>query len=402
MLRLVGVSKSFGSFEAVRNVSLEIGEGEFFSILGPSGCGKTTLLRLLGGFEQPSSGEIYLDERRIDTLPPHLRQCNTVFQRYALFPHLNVWKNVSFGLEMKKTPSTELVGRVNEALELVQMHDLAQRSISTLSGGQQQRVAIARALINRPKVLLLDEPLSALDLKLRQQMKVELLALQRKLKQTFIFVTHDQEEALTISDRVAVMNEGIIEQVGSPQEIYEFPKTLFVSGFIGTMNSIEGEVRSASDDIILVNGPARKPFAIRPTRDGLRRLPLVEAGAKVQIMVRPEKLKVLKSHPGPEQNSIEGVLKESLYLGPETQFLIEPKEKWGAPSLLKISQVNSAVTARKPFQQGDRVFVAWAPEDCVLMGRNGSLPLPEAGPTLISSEPAQLSIFQSQALLQTS
>lgn len=381
MLRLVGVQKFFGSFAAVKNVDLEIQDGEFFSILGPSGCGKTTLLRLLGGFEFPTHGEIHLDDRRIDLLPPHHRQCNTVFQRYALFPHLSVEQNVAFGLQMKKNPSDEIMTRVGEALELVQMHDFSNRSITTLSGGQQQRVALARALINRPKVLLLDEPLSALDLKLRQQMKVELLTLQRKLKQTFIFVTHDQEEALTISDRIAVMNQGIIEQVGTPQEIYEYPRTPFVAGFIGTMNTIEGEVRSVAVDCILMSGLARKPFAIRPSRDGSRPLPLAEIGAKVKILVRPEKLRLLKSQPGPEQNYFEGTLREALYHGPDTQYLIEPKEKQQTScSLIRAVVSNSAVTSRRAFLSGDRVFVAWAPEDCLLMGENGALLLPETKP----------------------
>ncbi|MDB5038181.1 MAG: Spermidine/putrescine import ATP-binding protein PotA [Bacteriovoracaceae bacterium] len=377
MLKLIGIQKSFGNFTAVRNVDLTINDGEFFSILGPSGCGKTTLLRLLGGFERPSQGAIQLDDRRIDHLPPHQRQFNTVFQRYALFPHLSVWQNVAFGLQMKKTNPTELTARVEEALELVQMQEFGNRSITTLSGGQQQRVALARALINRPKVLLLDEPLSALDLKLRQQMKVELLALQRKLKQTFIFVTHDQEEALTISDRVAVMNNGIVEQVGTPQEIYEYPKTLFVAQFIGSINSIEGEVKAVTQDTILVSGLARRPFSIKPSRDGQRPLPLVEVGTKVKIMVRPEKLKVLKSPPGLEYNYIEGILKESLYHGPETRFLIEPKDKTNSCPMIQAVQTNSAVTARKPFASGDRVFTAWSPEDCILMGAEGPLPLPE-------------------------
>lgn len=396
MLRLQGVTKSFGNFEAVKKIDLTIQDGEFFSILGPSGCGKTTLLRLLGGFEKPTSGEIFLNDRRIDPLPPHHRQFNTVFQRYALFPHLSVWKNVSFGLEMKKAESSEVKGRVQEALELVQMQDFATRSITTLSGGQQQRVALARALVNRPKVLLLDEPLSALDLKLRQQMKVELLALQRKLKQTFIFVTHDQEEALTMSDRVAVMNEGTVEQVGTPQEIYEFPKTLFVSKFIGSMNTIEGEVLSVSSEVILVSSPGRKPLSVKPSRDGMRPLPLVDVGTRVQIMIRPEKLKVLKSSPGGEQNCIEGSLRESLYHGPETQFLIEPKDKQGVVHTLQVIQVNSAMTAKKPFTHGDRVFVAWSPEDCILMGLQGSLPLPEAKSSQVS-EPQQLQIFETSA-----
>jgi len=389
MLQLHNVRKSFGASEIVKGVELTVHEGEFFSILGPSGSGKTTILRMIGGFESCSSGMITFDGQRIDHLPPHKRQFNTVFQRYALFPHLSVYQNIAFGLEMKKTPKNECHQRVLEALDLVQMNDYQNRSINTLSGGQQQRVALARALVNKPRVLLLDEPLSALDLKLRQQMKMELLSLQRKLKQTFIFITHDQEEALTLSHRIAVMNEGVIEQVGTPQEIYEYPKTPFVAKFIGSMNIIEGEVKSRSSDCIVVQSPlARRPLAIRPSRDGMRPLPLVEIGTPVRLMIRPEKLKVLKSQPGPEQNAFEGVVREALYRGADTQFAIDAKEK--SELCFSALQFNSAVSAKRAFSVGDRVFVAWSPEDCLVMGMNGALPLPE---TIASTtEVGQLSL----------
>ncbi|MEO5970536.1 MAG: polyamine ABC transporter ATP-binding protein, partial [Bdellovibrionia bacterium] len=359
-----------------------IREGEFFSLLGPSGCGKTTLLRMLGGFETPSAGEIHLDGKRVDHLPANQRQFNTVFQRYALFPHLSVWENVAFGLKMKKVAAPELKTRVEEALALVQMETFGSRDIGTLSGGQQQRIALARALINRPKILLLDEPLSALDLKLRQQMQVELLALQRRLKHTFIFVTHDQEEALALSDRIAVMNGGVVEQVGTPQEIYEYPRTLFVARFIGSINSIDVEVRETRADVITLAGVTKtstgaaglmkRLFQVKPSRDGARPLPSVPVGTASQILVRPEKMKILKSMPGPEQNAVEGILKEVLYQGPITQLIVQPKEGDGSPLL--VSQQNSAVTARKGFLVGDRVFVAWFPEDCILMGRDSALP----------------------------
>lgn len=378
MLELRNITKAFGSNFAVRDSHLQIREGEFFSLLGPSGCGKTTLLRMIAGIEKPSSGEIHLDGRRIDSLPAHQRQFNMVFQRYALFPHLSVWENVAFGLKMKRVPKAELQARVAEALALVQMSDFAPRGIETLSGGQQQRIAVARALINRPKVLLLDEPLSALDLKLRQQMQVELLGLQRRLKHTFIFVTHDQEEALTLSDRIAVMNGGVIEQVGTPQEIYEYPRTPFVAQFIGSMNSFEGEVREASAQAILVSSAGRKPFQVRMSRDGTRPLPTVSPGTAVRILVRPEKLRVLKSAPGPEQNTLEGTLKEALYQGRVTEFFVQLKDSSAAPII--VSQPNTAVTARKTFVPGDRVHIAWNPEDCILMGRDGALPVSEAAP----------------------
>ncbi len=371
-------------------MDLTINDGEFFSILGPSGSGKTTLLRLIGGFESLDAGTITYASTRIDHLPPHQRHFNTVFQRYALFPHLNVYRNIAFGLEVKHIDRAERHGRILEALDLVQMRDYKDRSISTLSGGQQQRVALARALVNKPQVLLLDEPLSALDLKLRQQMKMELLSLQRKLKQTFIFITHDQEEALTLSHRVAVMNEGRVEQVGTPQEIYEYPRTPFVAQFIGSMNSIEAEVRSTSlDSVVTSTTLCRRPVAIRASRDGMRRLPLVDIGMKLKILIRPEKLKVLKSQPGPEQNSIEGIVKEVLYRGADTHFAIDSKES--PTQTFSALQFNTAVSARKGFSPGDRVFVTWAPEDCILMGYEGALPLADHGD--IESYDFQLSLI---------
>jgi spermidine/putrescine transport system ATP-binding protein len=362
MLELKNLRKTYGDLHAVHDVNLTVREGEFFSLLGPSGCGKTTLLRMLGGVEKPTSGEILHHASRIDTLPANERHFNMVFQRYALFPHLNVWENIAFGLQMKQIPKKEIQVRVNEMLVLVQMEPFSQRGIGTLSGGQQQRVALARALVNRPKILLLDEPLSALDLKLRQQMQVELLAIQRRLKHTFIFVTHDQEEALTLSDRVAVMNEGVVEQVGTPQEIYEFPKTPFVAQFIGSINSLEGEVIESTPEGISILSPFKRKIQVRPSRDGTRSLPPILAHKSVRVFVRPEKLKLLKSQPGPEQNAVEGLLREVLYQGSITQFFVQCQDR----SLI-VAQPNTALTARKSFNLGDKVFVAWAPEDCLLM-----------------------------------
>jgi spermidine/putrescine transport system ATP-binding protein len=387
MLELKGVEKKYGSVHAVRRTDLTIREGEFFSLLGPSGCGKTTLLRMLGGFESPTAGQIFHNGKRIDDKPANQRHFNMVFQRYALFPHLSVRENVAFGLRMKKVPSQELKTRVDEALALVKMESYGPRGISTLSGGQQQRVALARALVNRPQVLLLDEPLSALDLKLRQQMQVELLSLQRRLKHTFLFVTHDQEEALTLSDRIAVMNGGVVEQVGTAREIYEYPSTPFVAQFIGQINSIEGEVREARPDAIVVQGAAssRRVLTVKPSRDGQRPLPVALPGTPVRILVRPEKLKVLKSAPGPEQNALEGTLKEILYQGAVTQFFVQPRE--GTSPQVIVSQPNTAVTARRAFQLGDKVYVAWLPEDCLLMGREAALPVGEVAPPSASAAP---------------
>lgn len=369
MLTLRNLRKTYGDHSAVLDVNLTISDGEFFSLLGPSGCGKTTLLRMIGGFEPPTSGEIYHHSTRIDTVPAHERHFNMVFQRYALFPHLNVTENIAFGLQMKKVSKKEIKTRVEEILALVKMESYAQRGIGTLSGGQQQRIALARALVNRPQILLLDEPLSALDLKLRQQMQVELLAIQRRLKHTFIFVTHDQEEALTLSDRVAVMNGGVVEQVGTPQEIYEYPRTPFVSQFIGSINILDGDVKEASQESILVSSFFKRNIQIKPSRDGSRSLPRTVIGAEVRVLVRPEKLKILKSLPSPDQNAIEGSLREVLYQGPITQLFVQLRE--GLTWI--VAQPNTAVTARKGFNIGDRVFVAWSPEDCLLMGKEGSL-----------------------------
>lgn len=373
MLELKNLYKNFGDFQAVRGVDLTIRPGEFFSLLGPSGCGKTTLLRMLGGFEHPTSGEILHGGIRIDTLPAHRRHFNMVFQRYALFPHLSVAQNVAFGLEMKKVPADERARRVQEALAMVKLENFAQRGIGTLSGGQQQRLALARALVNRPQVLLLDEPLSALDLKLRQEMQVELVALQRRLANTFIFVTHDQEEALTLSDRIAVMNHGLVEQVGTPQEIYEYPRTPFVANFIGSINSIEGEVREEKEGMIVVNSAFRRVVTVRAPMDGMRPLPSAPVGTRVTVMVRPEKLKVLKSMPGPEQNAVEGTLTEVLYQGGVTQLRVQPRDSNSQP--LRVQQTNTAMTAKKTFTPGEKVVVAWAPEDCILMGAEGPLPV---------------------------
>ena len=242
IITLEGVVKRFGNNEVVKNLNLEVGEGEFLTLLGPSGCGKTTTLRMIAGFEEASEGTIKVEGERVEDKEPFQRNVNTVFQNYALFPHMTVFNNIAYGLTIKKVPKAEINERVTEMLQMVQMEPYAKRKPDELSGGQKQRVAIARALVNNPKVLLLDEPLGALDLKLRKQMQIELKRLQKKLGITFIYVTHDQEEALTMSDRIAVMHDGILEQLDSPTEIYEHPKTRFVAGFIGESNIFDGKV----------------------------------------------------------------------------------------------------------------------------------------------------------------
>ena len=256
IISLEGVEKRFGSNLVVKKMNLEIAEGEFLTLLGPSGCGKTTTLRMIAGFEEASAGVIKVEGERIEDKEPFQRNVNTVFQNYALFPHMTVFNNVAYGLTIKKVPKPEIQERVMEMLRLVQLEGFEKRKPDELSGGQKQRVAIARALVNKPKVLLLDEPLGALDLKLRKQMQIELKRLQKKLGITFIYVTHDQEEALTMSDRIAVMHDGVLEQLDVPMEIYEHPKTKFVAGFIGESNIFDGKVTDKKDNVLTVQTDA--------------------------------------------------------------------------------------------------------------------------------------------------
>jgi spermidine/putrescine transport system ATP-binding protein len=284
VVRLEKVSKRFSDFVAVEEANFDIGESEFFSMLGPSGCGKTTTLRMIAGFEQPTSGRILLHGEDVSSTPPHKRDVNTVFQNYALFPHMNVFDNVAFGLRNKKVKDSVVKQRVGELLEVVRLPEFAQRKPNQLSGGQQQRIALARALVNLPKALLLDEPLGALDLKLRQVMQLELKRIQREVGITFIFVTHDQEEALTMSDRIAVMTQGRVDQIGTPTEIYNNPSSTFVAGFIGTANLLPVTVRSQTGDQVTVDSPVGGQFNV-PARGQT-----YGAGADVTLMVRPERL----------------------------------------------------------------------------------------------------------------
>ena len=277
------VTKQFGDFTAVHDMELEIADGEFFSMLGPSGCGKTTTLRMIAGFEQPSSGELYIMGQPVAGIPAYRRPVNTVFQNYALFPHMTVAQNVAFGLEMAKVPKPDIEKRVKEALELVQMSPMSQRKPTQLSGGQQQRVALARALVNRPKVLLLDEPLGALDLKLRKAMQLELKQIQSEVGITFIYVTHDQEEAMTMSNRIAVMSNGYVQQIGSPREIYEHPQNRFVADFIGETNFLAGKVEEVNGVVKLAVGNSH---LIGRTDQEL------SIGQKAYLAIRPEKINI--------------------------------------------------------------------------------------------------------------
>jgi spermidine/putrescine transport system ATP-binding protein len=307
-VRLVDVTKRFDDVVAVDDLTLEIERGSFFALLGPSGCGKTTTLRMIGGFEQPTEGAIYLGDREVSGLPPYKRDVNTVFQSYALFPHLSVSDNVAFGLRRRGLKGKDVQDRVRDILHVVGLEGMGRRKPRQLSGGQQQRVALARALVNRPRVLLLDEPLGALDLKLRKQMQLELKGIQHEVGITFIHVTHDQEEAMTMADRIAVMNGGRIEQLGTPTELYEAPQTAFVAGFLGASNLIPGTV-SGPDRVRLDGGvDVRVPPSALAGRTGA-----------VAVGIRPEKIDLSGDH----ENKIDGRIVESAYVGVATQYIVE-------------------------------------------------------------------------------
>jgi spermidine/putrescine transport system ATP-binding protein len=351
-VELRGVTKRFGDLVAVDDLSLELRGGEFFTLLGPSGCGKTTTLRMVAGFEQPSEGGIWIEGADVAGLPPHRRPTNTVFQSYALFPHLSVEDNVAFGLKRKRVPKGEIGHRVAAELERVGLSAEAKRRPAQLSGGMQQRVALARALVNLPKVLLLDEPLGALDLKLRKGLQVELKRIQREVGITFVYVTHDQEEALTMSDRIAVMNRGRVEQVGGPEEVYARPATTFVAGFIGVSNlmpatvSSPGEVRLDQGTTVGADTSALQP------------------GDRCHAVVRPEKLQIEPLEVGirPSANGlpqVEGTVESSLYLGTATQIVVDLGE--GVRMTVLCPNASEAERQRLP-GGGARVALSWDPE----------------------------------------
>jgi spermidine/putrescine transport system ATP-binding protein len=355
-----GISKSFGAFKALKDVSLEIKKGEFFSLLGPSGCGKTTLLRVIAGFEEPDTGIVGIDGRDVSGLPPDKRRCNTVFQSYALFPHLTVFENVAFPLRLRHVPNRLLRELVMRHLSLVQLEAHAEKKPSMLSGGQKQRVAIARALINEPSVLLLDEPLSALDAKLRQRMLVELDSIHDKVGITFIYVTHDQQEALSVSDRIAVMDQGLVLQIGSPQEIYENPASDFVARFIGETNIFTGVVVSRGAVFASVEC------------EGLGGPLLVEAngeapvGARVSVAVRPEKIRIAAESPGslPELNVLRGVVEEPIYSGFQTKYIIHLES--GATVTVFRQHANWSEGV-PDLRWKDKVFLSWSARDSVVV-----------------------------------
>jgi spermidine/putrescine transport system ATP-binding protein len=317
-IKLHEVRKTFGDVVAVAGIDLTVGRGEFLTLLGPSGCGKTTTLRMIGGFELPSSGEVLIDGAQMGNLPPYRRPVNTVFQNYALFPHLSVGKNVAYGLEMSGVPKGDRDRRVREALDLVRLSHVENRRPSELSGGQQQRVALARALVNRPAVLLLDEPLGALDLKLRKAMQLELKHLNREVGATFVYVTHDQEEALTMSDRIAVMNEGRILQLGAPEDIYERPRSRFVADFIGQTNFIECDAFGNEGGFFACRTAGGETIRARAAEGA-------PVSGKVTLAVRPEKVSLDAEAPAGTSsgwNRLTGTLAEVIYLGTHTQLVI--------------------------------------------------------------------------------
>jgi spermidine/putrescine transport system ATP-binding protein len=350
-VRLDRITKRFGGVVAVDDLSLDISEGEFFSMLGPSGCGKTTTLRMIGGFDEPSNGSVYLGGRDVTDLPPYKRDVNTVFQSYALFPHLDVKENVAFGLRRRKVGDSEVETRVEEAMRLVDLEGFETRKPGQMSGGQQQRVALARALVNHPKVLLLDEPLGALDLKLRKQMQLYLKRIQQEVGITFIYVTHDQEEAMTMSNRLAVMRNGHIEQLGPPEEVYENPSTEFVAGFLGASNMIEGEVKlqSNGDASILLSGGTT-------VRVPAHRVP--SEGGRVKVGVRPEKISIQREQdPTPDgHNSVSGLLRMSTYIGVSHQYKVE------GPAGSELTVYVQNLGAEPVPNPGERVVLSWKPE----------------------------------------
>ncbi len=357
-IRIRGISKHFGDFAAVDNVDLDIAKGELFSILGGSGCGKTTLLRMLAGFEMPTSGSIEIDGVDITQQPPYERPVNMMFQSYAIFPHMSVEKNVAYGLQKDGVARNDIEKRVDDALQLVQLGEFRKRKPDQLSGGQRQRVALARALIKRPKVLLLDEPLAALDKKLRERTQFELMNIQDELGITFVVVTHDQEEAMTLSTRIAVMNKGRFLQIGTPLEIYEYPRSRFVADFIGTINTFEGIVRQIDDDAIDIQSEeAGTTLSALGQHD-------VELGQKICVAIRPEKIFVGKHEPdNTEDARIRGVVHDLGYLGNLSLYRI----KLANDKIVLVSSQNRRRAATRFLEWEDEVWISWRPRSVVVL-----------------------------------
>lgn len=348
------VTKRFADYVAVADADFSIASGEFFSMLGPSGCGKTTTLRMIAGFETPTSGAIRLEGADVSRVPPHKRNVNTVFQHYALFPHMSVWDNVAYGPRSMKKDKAEVKRRVDELLEIVRLTDFAKRKPGQLSGGQQQRVALARALVNYPSALLLDEPLGALDLKLRQVMQFELKRIQREVGITFIYVTHDQEEALTMSDRIAVMNAGNVEQIGSPTEIYDRPSSVFVAGFIGQANLWPGRQRRA-------DGSRAELDVLGATLQAQAGDTAIEAGGHATLIVRPERIRVSTDAPVGDVATVAATVTDMTFQGPVVRLVL------AAPDSSTIVAHVGPEQALPMLRPGDRVHASWAPDASLVL-----------------------------------
>ena len=361
-ISIQALSKHFGLVKAVDRIDMTIGGGEFFSLLGPSGCGKTTLLRMLAGFESPTEGEIYIDEAPMAEVAPHHRPTNMVFQNYAIFPHLDVHKNIAYGLRVLRLGKAEADRRVDEMLEIVKLQGFGERRSNELSGGQRQRVALARALIKRPKVLLLDEPLGALDKKLREEMQLELRALQQSLGITFIFVTHDQEEAMTLSDRIAVMADGKVLQTDTPEKLYEAPNSRQVGAFIGTMNFLHGRIAALElePEAVVVDAGAGGSFRVAGTGGGRA------VGDPVLVGIRPEKLSVSVERPAEGANAIRGRFATMSYFGDRSHYFIEVD---GLDQRISVASQNDLqhLGSIGQLDYGSEVWLSWAPEAAVIL-----------------------------------
>ena len=347
LVKLENFSKSYGNKNVIKNINLEIYENEFLTLLGSSGCGKTTILRSISGLDTPTEGKVYIDNQDVTNLDPTKRAVNTIFQNYALFPLMTIYDNIAFGLKMKKVPKNEIDKRVHEMLELVHLNGYENRYPKELSGGEQQRVSLARGLINRPKVLLLDEPLSALDLKLRKEMQIELKRLQKKLKITFVYVTHDQDEALSMSDRIAIVKDGKIEQLGSPNLIYDKPSSLYVASFVGDANIIDSEIEKIDKDLIYLSNNILGNINNNE----------YQIGDKVKIVIRPENIKLSKTLKN--RNSMTGTIDELIYDGSNTRLLVKTLDK-----IIKVLVFGNDVR----YEVGEELYLYWDIEDVIIFG----------------------------------
>jgi len=357
-IRFENVTKKFGDFVAVDDLSLDIFEREFFSLLGPSGCGKTTLLRMLAGFEEPTSGQIYLDGQPLKGVPPHNRPVNMMFQSYALFPHMSVEQNIAFGLKQAKMDKAAIAERVDQMLKLVKLERFAKRKPHQLSGGQRQRVALARSVAKRPKLLLLDEPLGALDKKLREETQFELMDLQQELGLTFVIVTHDQDEAMTMSDRIAVMDAGVVKQIGTPAEVYEAPDSRYVADFIGSVNLFEGKVKECAGGLVKLE-----------SSDGFSVIEAVEdrtfaSGRDLWLAIRPEKVTLSRERPK-EANTASGEAWEIAYMGDVTNYIV----KLDGGKMVRASTINRQRSVENPIGYDERIWVSFEPDGGTLLDR---------------------------------